>query len=231
MCTVTYVAKKDGFTLTSSRDESLIRPTEDLKEYTINSQKITFPKDSISGGTWIALSQKKRLLCLLNGAYKPHKKATYQKSRGKVVMENFSHKSPQEFISQVDLSAVEPFTLLQIDYNKELEFHEFIWDGENLACNKKSTENPQIWMSATLYDSETKIERKKWFEDWVQLEENRKVSDFHHYVKQKEEENSKMLDVGRKLQTVSISSVVVENGESEFEYQDFVKDTKTVKKY
>ena len=42
----------------------------------------------MAGGTWIGLSDKKRLVCLLNGGYEIHEReASYRVSRGVIVKE------------------------------------------------------------------------------------------------------------------------------------------------
>ena len=87
MCTVTFIAKgNDDFILTSNRDELPERSTLSLQEYTEDNVKLIYPKDKVAGGTWIGLSEKNRLINLLNGAFEPHKrKSTYKMSRGVVV--------------------------------------------------------------------------------------------------------------------------------------------------
>ena len=54
MCTVTFYPNNNEYILTSNRDEVKHRPTLAPKKYNINNQEITFPKDEVAGGTWIA---------------------------------------------------------------------------------------------------------------------------------------------------------------------------------
>ena len=68
MCTVTYLPLGDhNFILTSNRDVAPKRETTPPKEYNEVGVKLTYPKDKLAGGTWIGVSEKKRLICLLNG--------------------------------------------------------------------------------------------------------------------------------------------------------------------
>ena len=74
MCTVTYLPLKgNDFILTSSRDvpfsrEKALHPQEFIEE----GIKLWYPKDGKAGGSWIGLSSKNRLICLLNGAFEYH---------------------------------------------------------------------------------------------------------------------------------------------------------------
>ncbi len=71
MCTVTYLPLgNNNFILTSNRDETPLRKTIPPKEYDENGVELTYPKDELAGGTWIGLSDKNRLVCLLNGGFK-----------------------------------------------------------------------------------------------------------------------------------------------------------------
>ncbi|AUC86091.1 hypothetical protein CW731_12720 [Polaribacter sp. ALD11] len=91
MCTVTYLLLgNNNFILTSNRDETPLRKTIPPKEYLENGVELTYPKDEIARGIWIGLSDKKRLVCLLNGGFVAHKrKLPYKMSRGIVVKKIF----------------------------------------------------------------------------------------------------------------------------------------------
>ena len=71
MCTVTYLPLgNDEFILTSSRDVPYARErAEHPKKYDENGVTIYYPKDGKAGGTWIGVSDQKRLICLLNGGF------------------------------------------------------------------------------------------------------------------------------------------------------------------
>ena len=88
MCTVTILPLKghNSFVLTSNRDEATGRQTLPPKTYEVAGSKMAFPKDVLAGGTWLGVSDRKRAICLLNGAFKKHeRKLPYGKSRGVVV--------------------------------------------------------------------------------------------------------------------------------------------------
>lgn len=94
MCTVTYLPLgNNNFILTSNRDETPLRKTVLPKEYLENGVELTYPKDLLAGGTWIGLSEKKRLVCLLNGGFETHERKTpYKMSRGVLVKKILSEK-------------------------------------------------------------------------------------------------------------------------------------------
>ena len=168
MCTVTYIPiNKTNFILTSSRDvpyarERALHP----KEYLEDGVKLTYPKDGKAGGTWIGTSDKNRLICLLNGGFTNHvSNGNYRKSRGIIVKDLLKQSEINSALSEIDLTGIEPFTLVIVDWNDSLQLIEFVWDGNT----KHITELPQkmhIWSSSTLYDENMKKQRKSWFMEW-----------------------------------------------------------------
>ncbi len=168
MCTITFIPlNKTDFILTSSRDVPFSREKALIpKEYLENNIKITYPKDGKAGGTWIGHSEKNRLICLLNGGFTNHiPKSNYIKSRGIIVKELLMETDIDSALSNINLTNIEPFTLVIVDWNFNLQLIEFVWDGK-----KKHRANlPQkmyIWSSATLYDEQMKSMRKSWFLEW-----------------------------------------------------------------
>lgn len=172
MCTVTYIpTTKNNFILTSSRDvpfarEKALHP----KKYLEDSVAITYPKDGRAGGTWIGLSDKKRLICLLNGGFENHYLTTdpntqYRKSRGIIVLNLLKETEINSALSIIDLTKIEPFTLVIVDWNKNLQLIEFVWDGTKKHL-KQLPQAMHIWSSATLYDTKMKKMREKWFTKW-----------------------------------------------------------------
>jgi hypothetical protein len=165
MCTVSYIPLPNGYVLTSSRDERIERETFPPLAYWHAGQKIMYPKDVASGGTWIAGSKDETVACLLNGAFEKHeKKATQVFSRGKMFLESLKYDTLEGFIESFDFQKVEPFTLLTI---KAYSFFELKWDGETPFLNKISKEKPKIWSSPTLYTPKQRLEREKWFYQWI----------------------------------------------------------------
>lgn len=191
MCTVTFLPlTNNNFILTSSRDvpysrEKAIFP----KKYIEDDISLVYPKDGKAGGTWIGFSDKKRLICLLNGGYKNHKQQEYYiKSRGLIVKELLKSVDITKACKTIDLENVEPFTLVIVDWKKEVKLMEFVWDG-NKKHFKLLTLDNHIWSSSTLYTDEMKVLRKNWFKNWkndqsqFQVKTNKiqaSILEFHH---------------------------------------------------
>ena len=223
MCTVTFLPLSDNnFILTSSRDVPFARKKASTpKEYIEDGVKITYPKDGDAGGSWIGSSEKKRLICLLNGGYKDHIiQDSYRASRGLIVKELLKASDTKNALSTIDLTNIEPFTLVVIDWNDGIELLDFVWTGEkrHLFSIPKT---PHIWSSSTLYDDATKKLREDWFEDWQNKQADFKQSDILKFHKTAGNGNPET-DVLMKRKgggTVSITAVSLVNDEAIFTYE------------
>lgn len=167
MCTVTIIPRgKNDFILTSNRDEAPNRTSLPPDIYKVKNTKMLFPKDELAGGTWIGVSEKNRLICLLNGGFICHeRKAAYRMSRGVVVNDLLASEDVVTSIENYNLVDVEPFTLVIADWNANLKFFELVWDGMEKHFSVLPLE-PKIWSSSTLYNDDMKKERLQWFEDF-----------------------------------------------------------------
>ena len=213
---------KNGFILTSSRDESIHRSTLKPQVYQHEHGKLVYPKDGIANGTWIAASQQKRFACLLNGAFGRHKrKKKYSKSRGIVLLDSFGYGSANDFAQNYSLEGVEPFTLLLMNYNDKMVFEEFIWDDVNAHVKQIESAAPYIWLSAYLYSAEEQMQRKEWFKAWLKTHEDPKVSEIlgFHLDNHPESVNNPLLVHGEDgLHTLSVSQIIVDNEKLRFHY-------------
>ena len=167
MCTVTIIPKgNNDFVLTSNRDEAPHRVSLAPKVYTINGIRTLFPKDELSGGTWIGVSEKNRLVCVLNGGFEKHKRQQqYRLSRGVIAKEFLISDDMISAMTSFSLEEIEPFTMVLADWNKDLKFYELIWDGQKKHITELPLE-PKIWSSSTLYNSAMRHERLEWFESF-----------------------------------------------------------------
>ena len=238
MCTVTYLpTSKNNFILTSSRDVPFAREKALFpKEYIENNIKITYPKDGKAGGTWIGSSEKNRLICLLNGGFKNHYLTTdpntkYRKSRGIIVLDLLKEEDIHSALSEINLDQIEPFTLVIVDWNTELQLLEFVWDGKTKHL-KKLPQEMHIWSSATLYDDTMKAQRKKWFKKWqniicpedisdkdLNLVQANRILNFHHQAGVGNPEIDVIMK-REKVGTVSITQVVKLNDEITMDYEE-----------
>jgi len=230
MCTVTFLPfGNNNFILTSSRDVPFSRAKANLPEsYIEDDVALFYPKDGQAGGTWIGTSDKNRLICLLNGGFENHKqKESYVKSRGLIVKELLKANHINHACNAIDLENVEPFTLVIVVWNNELNLYEFVWDG-NKKHFKILTQENHIWSSSTLYTNTMKNLRKSWFKKWEEehLRRNSKsekvkndILEFHHTAG----EGNPEVDVLMKrpnVGTVSITQVIKNNEGIKMDYEE-----------
>jgi hypothetical protein len=223
MCTVTYIPLgKNDFILTSSRDVPFSRErASQPKKYIEENVEMFYPKDGKGGGTWIGTSSKNRLICLLNGGFQYHTSRTeYKKSRGLIVKELLKIDDIRKGLNNINLLDVEQFTLTIVDWNKNLELLEFVWDGKGKHLKIMSQE-PHIWSSSTLYDEGVKQLRQHWFTNWQNTAEisQETILEFHHDAGIGDPHIDLMMD--RKMGgTVSITSIKKEQQYITMNYED-----------
>ena len=221
MCTVTIFYKgNNDFVLTSNRDEAPNRKSIPPKIYKENSTKMLYPKDELAGGTWIGLSEKNRLICLLNGGFVKHsRKDSYQFSRGVIVKNLLASEDVVASIENYNFNNVEPFTIVIADWNTDLRFFELVWDGKESHFNELPLQT-KIWSSSTLYSDEMKAERHQWFDDFKTKNElnSKTVLDFHSTVTENKDFGI-VMDRGF-VKTTSITQVEKENDALSMNYFD-----------
>lgn len=230
MCTVTYLPlENDSFILTSNRDESPMRKTIPPKKYSENGVELIYPKDELAGGTWIGLSEKDRLVCLLNGGFEKHKRSTYYRmSRGVVVKNILSVDDPVSYINDFDFDNIEPFTLILVDFSEKRRAYELVWDG-SLKHFQELAEEPKIWSSSTLYDQEMKKDRVQWFQEWLSVHkefDREEIFTFHQSTDKGT--TGTTLKMKRPfVETVSVTSVERKQENTSLRYLDLKNDSIT----
>jgi hypothetical protein len=226
MCTVTFIPKStDGFILTSNRDEAPGRVTLPPEIYSLSETNVLFPKDAVAGGTWIGVSDKKRLICLLNGGFKAHeRKESYRMSRGIIVTNLLTSKNALQVIETYNFSGIEPFTIILVDWSKELQLYELVWDGFQSLITEKPL-GPQIWSSSLLYSEATKKKRISWFSEFLFANSNPNEAELLHFHKTTGDGNSQtdlIIDRGF-VKTKSITQIVHSSNTSML-YEDLEND-------
>ena len=210
MCTVSFVPTPNGIIITSNRDEdsrrSAIPPV--LEKY--DGFELAYPKDPKSGGTWIALKNTGTVGVLLNGAFENHvKKNHYAYSRGLILMKILKENDPEKAFDELDLKDVENFTLVLYAPKRLISY---VWDGETKHKEIKDPKSSHLWSSATLYSKNIRLEREKWFSQWLIGSKNfvqSDVIDFHKNTGKDDIANSLVMKRDNHLQTVSITSVQI----------------------
>lgn len=231
MCTVSiFPVSENDFVLTSNRDEAPNRIPISPNFYNVENTKMLFPKDKKAGGTWIGVSNKKRLICLLNGGFEFYKrKEKYRMSRGLVVTHLLAANEIIEAINTTNLEDIEPFTLVIADWKNSLKFYEMVWDGCHKHINKIPKE-PRIWSSTTLYSEAMKATRKNWFDTFIK---NNSLSaktalHFHKNTHLENTEYGIVMDRGF-VKTTSITQVIKTKEQVELTFEDIQSNNKSIK--
>ncbi len=233
MCTVTIIPKgKNDFILTSNRDEAPSRTSLAPDIYLVEGTKIMFPKDELAGGTWIGVSEKNRLICLLNGGFICHeRKHEYRMSRGVVVNDLLASEDVVASIEDYNLVDIEPFTLVIVDWNNSLNLLELVWDGQQ----KHFTVLPlkaKIWSSSTLYSEAMKKERLQWFEDFKAQSELHSASlmNFHKTAGYDNKDYGVIMD-RHFVKTTSITQVEKKEDLVEMRFNNLQNNTASMKTF
>jgi uncharacterized protein with NRDE domain len=227
MCTVTIFTKGDNdFVLTSNRDEAPNRVSLPPDFYLVTDTNMLFPKDEKSGGTWIGVSEKNRLICLLNGGFESHqRKEHYRLSRGVVVTDLLASEEIVSTIENYNLQDIEPFTIVIADWNTDLHFYELVWDGSQKYFTKLPKE-ARVWSSSTLYTKAMREERKQWFEDFKSRNElsSAKALQFHKNTNIDNVEYGVVMDRGS-VKTTSVTQVVKRKEEIFMSFENLQNNT------
>lgn len=232
MCTVSFVCSNDKIIITSNRDEQLLRPAIEPKNYLINNKKILFPKDPKAGGTWFATDENANVLVLLNGADEKHQwKPPYRKSRGLIVIEIISANSPIRFWNEIDLNEIEPFTLVLFE-NKKL--YQLRWNEVEKETISLDTNKNYIWSSSTLYPKEIRIKRAEWFYEFLDEKEaitENEILNFHRYTEDNDIENGLVINRNNKLKTLSITQSVIEKNKVKLTHYDLISNDEFINSF
>ena len=221
MCTLTFLpGSGTDFSLVSNRDESPKRQTLLPDHYDLDGVECIFPKDALAGGSWIGISSLNRAVCLMNGGFERHKMGKYGRSRGLIVLDLLTSSNSIEIMESLALEGVEPFTVVTIDWQNELELVECVWDG-----NKKHIQTldkaPRIWSSRQLYTSEVAAQREAWFHEFLAAgrKDLQAQLHFHKTAGIGDSENDLVMNRGF-VRTKSVSSIFKKDSKVQFRYEE-----------
>jgi uncharacterized protein with NRDE domain len=231
MCTVTLIpTPENNFILTSNRDEAINRKTLLPEFYQVNKTRMLFPKDAVAGGTWIGISDKNTMICLLNGGFEIHKRsASYRQSRGVVVRDLLEADNLEKAILAYDYKGVEPFTIVAANWKSDLLLFELVWDGQQKHFKRLEKET-HIWSSSTLYTKNMKAIRKEWFTTYEtqNILTPNTLLDFHKNAGVGDKDIDLQIDRGL-LKTRSITQIVKNEEELFMRYENLQnKEVSTV---
>ena len=227
MCTVSFIYKGgDNFLLTSNRDEAINRTTIPPKVYEFEEVVMCYPKDELAGGTWIGASSKQRLLCLLNGAFKKHKRVPpYAKSRGVIVKEMLLVQHIEKYIEENSFEGIEPFTLVIVDWSNGIQLNELIWDEHEVVYRSLPLAQ-HVWSSSTLYTDAMKATRSEWINEYMNTVSGTQgeLMYFHEHYGVGDKDIDLQIDRGL-LKTVSITSYEKVNDLVKVWYKDLLNNS------
>lgn len=240
MCTVTFLPRPSGFILTHNRDEAPSRsPKSIVREKTPGGDLLLFPRDIQAGGTWIATSRQGRTACLLNGAFVLHQRVLpYRRSRGLMLLDFFDWENPDDFFQHYDLEGMEPFTFLFFQGSglsgRADRITELRWDGLQRHQKDLPATEPHFWCSATLYPPEMQVRREQVFRDWLLSHSMTEplplqsrsfiplITHLHRTGGIQDPENNFVMNRGGRVQTVSITQVIVHEKNARMRYFDLL---------
>lgn len=193
------------------------------KNYFIHNKKILFPKDKKAGGTWYAVDEYSNVIVLLNGAAEKHEpKKNYRKSRGLILLDLIASDSPIVSWSKIDLTAIEPFTIVLYEKNK---LYQLRWNGLEKETISLDTSKSYIWSSVTLYSEEIRKKRAQWFYtflDTIPAVNEEELYHFHRYTEEDNHEHGLVINRGEVLKTMSITQTIIEHNRLEMKYFDLL---------
>lgn len=221
MCTVSFVFSNGKAILTHNRDEKVARPSAiEPQKYIVNNKNIYFPKDQKAGGTWYAVAESGTVLVLLNGADEKHQlKPSYRKSRGLIVLDLISSNSPIEEWNLIDLSEIEPFTIILFQDKK---LYQLRWNEVEKSTLYLDVNQSHIWSSSTLYPKEIREQRVELFQNFIvsNVISAEKLFQFHRYTKEDDSENGLIINRNDELKTLSITQTVIQENKIVLSYHD-----------
>lgn len=207
MCTISYLPLPKGYALAFSRDEQISRPRALAPSPLFKGSNWLAPKDPLSNGTWIAFHPETGdFIALYNGAFIPHQKKTYVKSRGQVIPALLSGSRVVPPASAQFLG-MEPFSLLERQ-NQSLTLHR--WDGRRLFTEPKEPTMPFQLSSCTLYAPFYQKRKEEKFLKGIEagiLSDAQGIASWHRNV---DEDSENGIRIARKNGLHSISLTVLD---------------------
>lgn len=225
MCTVTFIPFGNTTFITSNRDESPSRQSKGLtSRHTLDGPSIHYPLDVESNGSWIALADTGRSVCLLNGGFMPFiPDPSYRMSRGQVVIDAASAQGVIPFVENYHLEGIAPFTLLIFEKNV---FVEMVWDGFKRHIAELPVDQPQLWSSVTLYPPEVRAWRKEIFKEWIserQSYDRESIMAFH-CMKKGDAVNDFIMNRNEVVKTLSVTSIQLHEHKGSLLHLDLEKN-------
>ena len=141
MCTITFLARRNGYALGMNRDEKLTRVAAlPPSRLLLGGRTILCPSEP-NGGTWIGVNDAGATLALINWYSVPERVAGKAVSRGEVVRSALTADSSirvDQTMGELSLDRVNPFRLIGI-FPASRAVAEWRWD----LCRLEELQPPQ----------------------------------------------------------------------------------------
>ncbi len=225
MCTVIYIPQINKKIFASLRDENPERHTiSNPITYTAETTTYISPTDPKEGGTWLGINNKGNVIILLNGGFVKHeRKSIYKKSRGLIVKELIENESPIFEWMLMDLSEIEPFSL--VVYTESMLF-QLVWDGTQKHKLRLNEHSCYIFSSSTLYTPIAKNNREKMFKNLIDNNETITENSLLNFFKSGyDPENGFLINRNNKVKTLCLSYIEINSQDFSFSYHDFINNT------
>lgn len=232
MCTVTFIAAGNSIFITHNRDEKSVRAKAvPPRAYTVQGQRLLFPRDAQAGGTWISMNENGAAAVLLNGAMEKHVPAPpYRKSRGLAFLDIVAAEDLLYGYHRADLKGIEPFTVIIWNHGS---LYECRWNGTEKYIKELDASGAYIWSSVTLYDADTINKRKRWFGSWLLRHPHPRLIDvihFHRHAGDGDTHNDLCMNRHGTTLTVGITAMEISPGKGTMRYLDLQDNTTTLEK-
>jgi uncharacterized protein with NRDE domain len=212
MCTVSFYKTAQQTIITSNRDEHIERPLALAPQKRVHgAQTVYYPIDPKANGTWFGVKNNGTVLVLLNGADVKHvSKPPYRKSRGLILLEMLSSNSVLKTWHEMDLSDIEPFTIIAF-LDKQL--WQLRWNSTQKNTLELDANRPHIWSSATLYDELAVRKRETWFTKFIAQKKETITAndcfDFHTKTELEDSQNGLIINRNQSMLTQNVTQCVI----------------------
>jgi uncharacterized protein with NRDE domain len=222
MCILSYAPTNGGFVLNFNRDEVYNRTAKPPEQYTIDNQKLLFPKDIKSGGSWIGVNVTKSVVgCILNAKWETPKIPS--KSRGNIFIDLLTQGKVE--LNENKLLAIAPFTLLSFCLHTQA-ITQYHWDGLDLKRNKRTMFTPFILCFSSLYENAIMKKLKAEFNSLIASKsEIEATTSFFHKKYSFHKNHLIFLKKNSNIQTVSMTTILKNKNELRLNYTDLVENT------
>jgi hypothetical protein len=226
MCTVTFIPQNKGFILTSNRDETRTRNARHLVTESLNKKiEAFYPRDTQHGGTWLATSEVGHVVCMLNGAFVPYDRSVlYPASRGALPLYLLEERSLDKLFHEFPMHRVAPYTMVYFDGE---QLQEIRYDGDEIHHTLMNKNASQIWSSVTLYPEDVRMRRVEYFNQFLkrhELPSADALMRFHSSQPFGDNTNDFIMNRQGKVETVSITQVVVDDTNVTMRHQNLIED-------